>query len=512
MNLQSFNAAIQAGQFPLEFPGHWLAGQWKQDKRGQSINGSSNPSRGTKLIDVNISVPLIHEAIGSAEAAQQTLAAMSLDERLQILYKFKSVVADFQEEIIRVLRVEAGKPQWEAKADFDSTFQKLEDVLHAKEQIHTALVAPFGIATRLDGIRLQPVGVTMAFLPFSTPFATMAQTFAAAMISGCPIVVMSSSHATLAGILFSLMFEKIEELPHGAVNMLFGNYKSFIKALQDKRIKAVIYSGSREHCDAIRAENVNNLTRQLILQSGGKNSVIVDESADLSEAVRCSLFGVIKAAGQLNSSTSRIFVPKSMLSEFTDQMEHAVREMQIGPTDGDSDPLMGPLYSQKAVDKFLRFQTMAKRESAETLVWGKALDCGSDGHFVSPGLHVFAEFDPDSSYQSNVFMCPDMVVYPYERMEDAVCWANSTSAPYVTALLGAEEAFQPYLPSLISPNILHNLPTVGVDLLLPVAGRNLCGGHRLNGVGIAMLLTYPQALQGSGELRERFKLWPSLPS
>lgn len=511
MNLQSFNAAMHARDFPMEFPGHWLGGQWKQDKRGQVVSGSLNPSRGHKLIDVNISVPTIHEAIGAAEAPQAKLAAMSLKERLQILYKFKAVVADYQEDIIRVLRIEGGKPFWEAKADFDSTYQKLEDILQAKDQIHAALVAPYGIATRLDRIELQPIGVTMAFLPFSTPFATMAHTFAAAMISGCPLVVMSSSHATLAGIFFALLFEKVEELPAGAVNILFGNYKSFMKGLQDKRIKAVIYSGSREHCDAIRAENVNNLTRQLILQSGGKNSVIVDESAELSDAVRCSLLGVIKAAGQLNSSTSRIFVPKSRLQEFTDKMVHAVREMPIGPTDDEANPLMGPLYSQKAVGKFLRFQTMAKRESAETLVWGKAVDCGTDGYFVSPGLHLFAEFDPSSSYQSNVFMCPDMVVYPYEKMEDAVSWANSTSAPYVTSLMGDEEAFRPYLPSLQSPNVLMNLPTVGVDLLLPVAGRNLCGGHRLNGIGIAMLLTYPQARQGSADLRARLKLWPSLP-
>lgn len=511
MNLQSFSAAVFGRNFPMEFPGHWIAGQWKQEKRGQAIGGSFNPSQGTKLIDASISVPTIHDAIGAAELAQEKLQQMSLEERLQLLYKFKAVVADYQEEIIHVLRIEAGKPLWEAKADFDSTYKKLGAILSAKEEIHSALIAPYGIGSRIDGIDLQPVGITMAFLPFSTPFATMTQAFAASLIAACPLVVMSSTHAILSGVLFSLLFEKIDELPTGSVNMLFGNYKLFVKALQDKRIKAVIYSGSREHCDAIRAENVNNLTRQLILQSGGKNSVIVHESADISDAVRCSLLGVTKAAGQLNSSTSRIFVPKARLQEFTEQMVHAVREMSIGPTDGDENPLMGPLYSQKAVDKFLRFQTMAKREAAETLVWGKAVDCGTDGYFVSPGLHLFAEFDPTSSYQSNVFMCPDMVIYAYEKLEDAIRWSNSTSASYVTALMGNEAAFREHLPSIIAPNIMFNLPTVGVDLLLPVAGRNLCGGHRLNGIGIAMLLTYPQARQGSGELRSRFESWPSLP-
>lgn len=511
MNLQSFSEAMLGGDFPIDFPGHWVAGQWKHDRRGHSVPGSLNPSRGTKLVDVTVSIPLIHEAISAAESVQDKLRAMSLDERLQILQKYKAVLADYQDEIIRLLRIEAGKPLWEAKADFDSSFKKLEDILQYKDQIREALISPYQVAARLDGIDLQPIGTTMAFIPFSTPFATMTQAFAGSVISACPLVMMSSSHASLAGMLFALFMEKLEDMPSGAVNVLFGNYKSFLKTLQDKRIKAVIYSGSREHCDAIRSENVNNLTRQLILQSGGKNSVIVHESADLEEAVRGSFLGVTKAAGQLNSSTSRIFVPKAKLQDFLDQMVQAVREMSIGPTDGDDDPLMGPLYSKKAVDKFLRFQTMAKREAAETLVWGKAIDCGSDGHFVSPGLHYFEQFDGDSSYQSNVFMCPDMVVYSYENLDEAIKGANSTMAPYVTSLFGDDSALQGVIPRLHSPNVMMNLPSVGVDLLLPVAGRNLAGGHRFNGIGIAMLLTYPQACQSSAELRARFQTWPKLP-
>lgn len=512
MNYKAFSIALHAGDFPIEFPGHWLGGQWHQDRRAKSLAGSYNPSRGTKLVEPNLSGPLMQDAIDAAELAQTALKQLSFEERLNLILKFKSVVGDYQEEIIQALRVEAGKPLWEAKADFDSTYKKLEDLLSSRDEIHKALIAPYGIATSLDGMALQPLGICMAFLPFSTPFATMTQSFVGAMISGCPLVMMSSNHATLGGILYACLFDKIEDLPKGAVNMLFGNYKFFVKTLQDRRIKAVIYSGSREHCDAIRQESVNNLTRQLILQSGGKNAIIVHETADMDEAVRCSVFGAIKSAGQLNTSTSRIFIPSSLQKNFTESLVHAVQELKIGPTDTDDSPLMGPLYSQKAVDKFLRFQTMAKREAAEDLVWGKAVDCGTDGFFVSPGVHLFGEFDGSSSYQSNVFMCPDMVIYPYESLSDAIRWANETSAPYVTSLIGEEEAFRPYMPNLVAPNILMNLPTVGVDILLPVAGRNLCGGHRLNGIGIAMLLTYPQACQGSSELRARLAAWPKLPS
>ena len=66
----------------------------------------------------------------------------------------------------------------------------------------------------------------------------------------------------------------MEELPEGAVNVAFENYKAFENCLQDQCIKGVIYSGSREHCDSIRGDYTNVLNWQLILQSGGKNAVI----------------------------------------------------------------------------------------------------------------------------------------------------------------------------------------------------------------------------------------------
>ena len=69
---------------------------------------------------------------------------------------------------------------------------------------------------------------------------------------------------------------------------------------------------------------------------------------------------------------------------------------------------MGPLYSKKAIDKFLRFQTMAKRESKKTLLWSRTYETESNGYFVLPGVHMIDEFDPTSAYQSNVIMAPDL--------------------------------------------------------------------------------------------------------
>jgi acyl-CoA reductase-like NAD-dependent aldehyde dehydrogenase len=399
------------------------------------------------------------------------------------------------------MQVESGKPKWEAKVDFDSAYDALEDLIEHPEETIAQVKAPYAINGSTESVSLKPIGPIIAFIPFSTPFTSFVQIVATSILSSSPTVMMTSNHVSVIGMLFSSILEQIPALPDGALNLIIGDFKHFAKAIQDRRLKVIMYSGSREHCDAIRRDNAANQSRQLILQSGGKNSVIVDESMKIESAVNLALMGGVKSGGQLNSSTSRIFIPRSFIKEFSEAMVAAIHNLTISPTDkivdDSSGPVMGPLYSSKAVEKFLRFQTMAKREAADTLVWGKALDCGTGGFFVSPGVHYFSEFDAKSSYQSNVFMCPDISVYSYENIDQAVEQANETNAPFVVSLLGDEEKMFPLIPKLQAPNVLINIPTVGAELMASVAGRNLAGNYRFGGFSILSLVTYPQIWQGS---------------
>ncbi|MCX6129204.1 MAG: aldehyde dehydrogenase family protein, partial [Proteobacteria bacterium] len=381
MGFEDFFQALHQRRFPLEFPGHFIDGAWCQDAKSEVLQGSFNPSSGEAIVKVLVSRRLIESALDSAELAQETLASISLEQRLEYLSRLRQIISDYQSLIIESICIEAGKPRWEAQADFHAACQQLDSVLAEKHRIREALLGPVQLAWPDTEFNLKANGITLAFLPFSTPLATFVQSFAGAIIAGSALVAMPSSHAVLSGVIFGCILEKLE-LPKGAVNLVFGNYQHFVKALQDKRIKAVIYSGSREHCDSIRRDNSNNITRALLLQSGGKNAVIVHEEADIQQAVRCVMYGVIKNAGQLNTSTSRVYLPEAMLEKFKREMIRAVRALRIGPTDAHDDPHLGPLYAQKAVDKFLRYQTMAKREASDTWVWGKVLSTGTKGYFV----------------------------------------------------------------------------------------------------------------------------------
>ncbi len=509
MRFEAFLQAMRSRSFPIQFPGHYIAGEWVNDPRSEALPGSFNPSRGEPIVKVLLSKKIVENSLDAAEQSQKELVARTLDQRVEYLARLRQVVTDYQTEIVDALRIEAGKPLWEAEADFHSSVGQLDDILAQRGRIKEAILGPVQLAWPKKEFNLQANGLTVAFLPFSTSLGTFIQCLSGALVAASPIVFMPSSHAVLCGVLFAHFIEKLE-LPRGSVNVIFGNYQAFAKMLADRRIQAVIYSGSREHCDAIRRDQVSVLGRQLLLQSGGKNGVIVHKDADIKSAVRCVLYGATKNAGQLNTSTSRVFIPVEMIEEFKREMVRLVRALMIGPTDGDQNPHLGPLYAQKAVDKFLRYQTMAKREASDTWVWGKVQSTGTAGYFVTPGVHYLEDLEATSSYQTNVLMCPDLVVHSYTNVDQAIAAANNTEAALVTSLIGPPAAVRRWLPELHAPNILVNLPTVGVDVYPPVAGRKLCGDFRVNGLGIAFLLTYPQSCLESSVEEQKLATWPTI--
>lgn len=494
MSLDSIRLALTEKKYPLDFEGHWISGEWQTDKRAQELKGSFNPSDGTRILHVNTSKSLVDSAIDAADQALDQLRLESLNKRFEYIAKFRQVISDYRDLIILALVQEVGKPLWDAEQDFSAAMKQFDEVLEKKESILDLLVSPYRVGSSDREYSLQSLGICMVFQTFSAPLNTVVQSVIAGLVAACPLVIMPSGHAALNGMILSHLLSLVG-LPKGAVNVVFGNYSAFSKSLQDRRIKGVVYSGSREHCDSIRNDYGSTLGRELMLQSGGKNSVIISENVDIDSAIKTTLFGVLKSAGQLNTSTSRVFVPKSKLKQFNESMVKSVHALSIGPTDlANENPMMGPLYSQKAVDKFLRFQTMAKREAEETLVWGKAFETGSSGYFVSPGVHLFSSFDESSSYQSNVFMCPDLVVYAYDSIDEAIEWANSTRACLVTSVLGDKKSVAPLLSRIKSPNVMCNLPTVGFIDRPSLAGKELCGGRRFGGIGLISLMTYPHAI------------------
>ena len=381
-------------------------------------------------------------------------------------------------------------------SDFNTAVQYLKWISTHKERVLSSLLSVGQDSHQSGKVIMYPVGITCAYLPFSTPLTSFASFMSAVLLSGCSSVLFAPVQSAVITNIFT-RFDKEVGFPKGCFNLLFADFEYFRHSLSDSRVAAVVFTGSKEHCERLQKNSSKLEHRKLILNSGGKNSAIICKKADMENAAQGVVYGAFKTAGQLCTSTSRVFIHSSILSEFCESLSKIIAKINIGTTDTQSlnqkGPFMGPLYSEKSVDRFLRFQTMAHREAQETLFWGKSLESNKlNGYFVHPGVHLMSSFNPKSAYQYNILMCPDLALYVFDDFEEAIENSNQVDSSLCLSIYDESKSIENIRHTIKAPNIFWNLPTVGKNAILPFACRNKTINHTYQGIGIAKDLSYPQ--------------------
>ncbi len=499
---------LQEHSEAISFPGFYINGEFHTPKSGETLN-SSNPNSEVTLTSTRADKGLYKEAIDHGHKQSRAIAHLTSDQKINLISSFRSLLSDRSKEVECLLRIESGKPKWESCQDLQASLTYLDWITENKGFIFEKIHSPAYLSSHPGKLMVEPVGLTLGYLPFSTPLTSFVLFLTNTIISGCPLVLMASRHTSLLSCILAEICQQTK-FPTGAVQILAGDFKFFKVGLNTEKVKAVIYTGSNEHCDTIRRESQTYKGRQLILQSGGKNSILVAEDADLDLALKCVLISAFKASGQQCSSASQIFLHKSIQERFGKKLSKAMTNLRVGATwgEGSENIQMGPLVSTKAVDSFLKYQTMAHREASETLVWGKALDDSNSGCFVTPGLHVIKNFDSNCSYQSNVLFCPDLAIYSFDDYATACEQINDTRFLLSASLMTSEERSQEICRHLRAPNIQVNSPTVEASASLTLSGRRQSSTHRYSGLGISMTLSEPKMIKSAEQYKGLLSSWP----
>jgi acyl-CoA reductase-like NAD-dependent aldehyde dehydrogenase len=492
----------------LLWAGHLVAGELQKPTIGTKWV-SFNPSRGTPLLEVVSHKQVTLDAISSADDFYKDVNPPKWQSRIELISRLGKALEEYREEILSAYTVEVGKPKWESILEVEACLDYLSWVTKNSDFIRDHIFGPARLGHLSGNFSAVPAGVAIGYLAFSSPLTNFIFYTVAALQANCPIIIYTSRQNLVLGSILTRAIRRIEAKP-GQIQLIFAGFSDFKQALLEKRVAAVLYTGSRDHCEEIRMESRIFPERRLILQSGGKNAVIVDTSCNLAQSLKLIATGAFRSAGQLCSSTNRVFVQEDLLPTFTAGLKDILSKLTIGATDDGENPFMGPLYSSKSVERFLKFQTMAAREAKETLQWGKAIEGKNGGYFVRPGVHLINDIDDTSSYQGTVLFGPDIALYTYKSIEQSIEKANCTNASFSLAWHGTGERITPYLSQIYAPNVLINLPTTELEACLPLAGKYSSGFHRFHGPSIAHYLLHPQVIQTSEALNSKLASIPEI--
>jgi aldehyde dehydrogenase (NAD+) len=249
------------------------------------------------------------------------------------------------------------------------------------------------------------------------------------------------------------------------------------RLVEDRRIALVSFTGSTEVGRKV-GERVAARLGKSLLELGGNNAVIVDETANLDLAVPAIVFGAVGTAGQRCTSTRRVFAHKAIAAELERRLVHAYAQVRIGDPLEDG-TLMGPLIDSKAVESYQAAVSAARSAGGELLYGGSVLK--RPGNFVEPTIVRARNEWP--IVQTETF-APILYVIPVDSLSEAIAQQNASahglsSALFTDRLQNAEAFLSSAGSDCGIANV--NLGTSGAEIGGAFGGEKDTGGGRESG-------------------------------
>jgi succinylglutamic semialdehyde dehydrogenase len=427
----------------------------------------------------------------AARAAYAKWSHLSFEQRATYLMRLKEVFQAHAGPWAEIISRETGKPLWEAKSEVGTIVAKIDVTLnHSMKLVQEELVP--GALPGVDGYtRYKSRGVMAVLGPFNFPGHLPNGHIIPALACGNTVVFKPSDKTPLTGQYMAEMYQKAE-FPAGVFNLVQGQGEIGKRLSASEYIDGVLFTGSYEVGLKIKQETLTHSWKILALEMGGKNSTVIWDDADLEKATYETLIGAFLSAGQRCSCTSRVIVHKRVRDKFVENFYATAKKISIGHWR--ENVFMGPLIGADAVDKYIRFQEIAKREGAESLMRGKSLTLSHEGHYVTPSINLVPKFDPQSVYQKTEIFGPNVAIYTVDEFEEALKINNSTGFGLVMALFSKSRAL--YDKALIDARVgllNWNRTTNGASSKLPFGGMGKSGNDRPSAHFAVQYCTVPVA-------------------
>ena len=324
---------------------------------------------------------------------------------------------------------------------------------------------------------LGAVGVISAF---NFPVAVWAWNAFIAAICGNTTIWKPSSSTPLTAIAVQKICNEVMHKNNysGIFSLIIGSGSTVgEKLISDKRVPLISFTGSTDMGRHV-SKTVASRFGKCILELGGNNAMIIDETATLSLAIPAIAFGAVGTAGQRCTSTRRVIAHESIYDELKNKLVSAYDQVKIGdPLDNNT--LMGPLINEKSVEAYEDAIIKIKELGGNILCGGSKMDY--DGNFVSPAI---AEVQNEWDIVQDETFAPILYLMKYKSIEDALKMHNDvpqglSSSIFTNDIKNAEYFLSNRGSDCGIANV--NIGTSGAEIGGAFGGEKETGGGRESG-------------------------------
>jgi len=459
---------------------------------------SVNPSRPEEVIGRFAMGDASHAdaAIVAATRALEDWRRVPVEERARYLLRASAEMRRRKHEFSAMMVFEVGKSWAEADADTAEAIDFLEyyarQMIRIADSTHTLTSYP----TELLQLKYIPLGVGAVISPWNFPLAIATGMVSAALVAGNTVVFKPAEQSPYVAYKMCELFWN-NGIPAGVLNFLTGDGAVVGgRMVEHPQTRFISFTGSKEvgvmiYEKGAKLQSGQKWLKRMILEMGGKDGIIVDETANLEDAARGIVASAFGFQGQKCSACSRAIIVDSVYDEVAKRVVELTNELMMGAPDTTWKVNIGPVIDQDAVNKITKYIEIGAHEG-KLLIGGKLVETPENGYFIQPT--VFGGVDPNARVSQEEIFGPVLAMTKVRDFDEAIRVANGTDygltgAIYSNNRYRLEEARKEFFVGNLYLNRKSTGAIVGVH---PFGGFNMSGTDSKAG-GPDYLLHFTQA-------------------
>lgn len=451
-----------------------INGEYQQTQ--DSVN-SVNPSNPTEVIGKIglLSVEQAELALQAAKAAFPAWRRTPVRQRAGVLRKAADLMEQRRAELSAWVVLEVGKALREADGEVSEAIDFCRYYASEMERLDQGY--NYDIAGENNRYIYQPRGIALVISPWNFPLAIATGMTVAAIVAGnCTLLKPAETSSVIAAKIAEILIEA--GIPKGVFQYVPGKGSTVgAHMVKHPDVHLIAFTGSQEvgcriYADAAIVQPGQKHLKRVIAEMGGKNAIIVDESADLDQAVAGVVQSAFGYSGQKCSACSRVIVLEPVYDTFVGRLVEATRSLNIGAAEVPSTQV-GPVIDATARARIREYIEKGRTESEVAL----EMPAPDTGYFIGPV--IFSGVSPDAKIAQEEIFGPVVAVIRAKDFQEALNIANGTNYALTGGLYSRT-------PSHINQataefevgNLYINRTTTGA-----IVARQPFGGFKMSGVG-----------------------------
>src|SRR5688572_2720145 len=414
----------------------------------------------------------VESAVRSSNDAYRSWRKMGANERTSLLHEVASKVRSHREEIIHLLTLEEGKPLTENEEEVEwvmNTFRYYAEL----GRHHRGSVLTSGEPSQFNFIIKEPYGVVGCIVPWNYPLLLLAWKVAPALAAGNTVVIKPSEMTPLTALY--LAEHCFDHLPAGVVNVVTGyGLETGEPLVKHPDVPVIAFTGSLATGQRIASIGAP-MMKKLHLELGGKDATVIAEDADPVIAAKAVAYAALINAGQVCTSTERVYLPKKGAAKFTEAIVEHVKSLRLGPG-LESTTDMGPMIGEPYRAKFEKHIEDARSHGAKILAGGGRPKHLTKGFFHEPT--VLSGVNHSMVIMREETFGPAVPLMEYTSLDDAIKLVNDCQFGLGAVLISNEpKKIKQFFDDVKAGTIWINDPLTD-NYAGPFGGMKYSGGAR----------------------------------